>query len=233
MNKVKVVEVKQRLQALSTNQHSSPKSSAPQESPTFLPGTFFQTKFRVEGRFFSPPGNFSGNVSRFFKIPDKRYTFVFSDVFREDEDDLRSAHIVNLIVRTFKRHPSVHEPPVSPGETKTAAPRAQPCLLTRTLTSALFGVGFPQNKLASIDTTEQQQMGTCSKQHQHAWVYFLPIGFRIKLALKDALNPEKGDEIQPLNGQTDGLQIRNFRFYWGKLSTPELTSVWNGPNAGL
>lgn len=136
----------------------------------------------------------------------------------------------------FKHHPSVREALASPGETKTAATRAQQCLLTRTLTSALFGVGFPQNKLASIDTTgrpEQQQMGTCSKQHQHAWIYFLPVGFRIKLALKDALNPEKGDEIQHLNGQTDGLQIRNFRFYWGKLSTPKLTTFWNGPNAGL
>lgn len=125
---------------------------------------------------------------------------------------------------------------MSPGEMKTAATRAQQCLLTRTLTSPLFGVGFPQNKLASIDTTgrpAQQQMGTCSKQHQHVWLYLLTIGFRKKLALKDALNPEKEDEIQHLNGQTDGLQIRNFRFYWGKLSTPKLTTFWNGPNAGL
>lgn len=76
-------------------------------------------------------------------------------------------------------------------------------------------------------------MGTCSQQHQRARVYFLAIGFRIELALKDALNPEKGDEIQHLNGQTDGLQMRNFRFDWGKLSTPKLTTFWNGPNAGL
>lgn len=192
MNKVKVVEVKQRLQALSTNQHSSPKSSAPQESPTFLPGTFFQTKFRVEGRFFSPPGNFSGNVSRFFKIPDKRYTFVFSDVFREDEDDLRSAHIVNLIVRTFKRHPSVHEPPVSPGETKTAATRAQPCLLTRTLTSALFGVGFPQNKLASIDTSGATTDGNLLQTTPARGGLLSPHRIPDKISFKRCIKPRKG-----------------------------------------